>query len=94
MPRTYKLSLGQYAEYHALYPRDEDGVVHTCRLDLRGYIDLHERIRKTAIAHGCKPFWHDGLLGWAWHCGCADETHFMDQQCSAISTTSARRKAA
>ena len=29
-----------------------------------------EAIFTHATTAGCKPIWADGLLGWAWHCGC------------------------
>mgnify|MGYP001610333141 CR=1 FL=1 len=48
---------------------------------------------KIAKANGCRPTWYDGIFGWAWHCGCADGTHASDQQCSALNTRSARRRA-
>lgn len=49
-------------------------------------MDHHDRAFQQAVAAGCQPFWHDGILGWAWHCGCPDEgpTHFIDQQCSVV----------
>lgn len=50
-----------------------------------------ERVRALAVAAGCRPTWHDGILGWAWHCGCADLAHAADQQCSAITEASLRR---
>lgn len=50
-------------------------------------------IKKTAEANGCKPFWHDGILGWRYHCDCEDGTHCCDQQCSTITKKSAGRRA-
>lgn len=52
---------------------------------------IYEPIRVLAVSNGCKPKWYDGIMGWAWHCTCEDKTHYCDQQCSAISLTSAER---
>jgi hypothetical protein len=52
-----------------------------------------KRIYDLAIAAGCKPTWHDGMLGWAWHCGCKDGAHYCDQQCSMVTEVSLRRGA-
>lgn len=41
-----------------------------------------------AVAAGCQPFWWDGIFGPAWHCGCKDQKHFMDSQCSMITEAS------
>jgi len=49
-------------------------------------------IKSIAESNGCQPFWHDGIFGWKYHCGCEDELHFCDQQSSAISRASANRK--
>jgi len=49
------------------------------------------RIHAIAIAVGCKPFWHDGIFGPAWHCGCDDDRHACDQQCSMITEESLLR---
>lgn len=43
---------------------------------------------------GCKAHWHDGIVGWAWHCGCTDVRHAHDQQCSVITAKSLRREMA
>ena len=51
-----------------------------------------ESIYKTAKKNGCKPFWHDGIFGWAWHCSCTDLSHACDSQCSMIDSKSAKRK--
>ncbi len=48
-------------------------------------MNLHDEIFMRAVESGCKPFWHDGMFGWAWHCSCIDNRHGYDQQCSAIS---------
>lgn len=48
-------------------------------------------LRDIAAKNGCKPVWWDGILGWAYHCTCEDELHFGDQQCSVITSKSARR---
>lgn len=48
-------------------------------------MDKHEAAKKAAIKAGCEPFWHDGILGFAWHCGCEEpNTHYIDQQCSVV----------
>lgn len=51
--------------------------------------DYNDRVYELAEANGCNPFWYDGMLGWAWHCGCADDRHQCDQQCSMITLESA-----
>ena len=51
---------------------------------------IHDAIFQLAVANDCQPFWHNGIYGWAWHCGCIDNTHCCDQQCSTISLRSAR----
>ena len=33
---------------------------------------------------GCRPQWYDGIIGWAWHCGCKDRRHAYDSQCSVL----------
>ncbi len=43
-----------------------------------------EAIFAHATTAGCKPIWADGLLGWAWHCGCEGNQHGVDQQCSVL----------
>jgi hypothetical protein len=50
-----------------------------------------EKIRALAVENGCQPFWYDGMFGWAWHCGCDDNLHCCDQQCSVIDARSAKR---
>jgi hypothetical protein len=54
---------------------------------------VHERAYRKAIDNKCSPRWHDGILGWAWHCGCPgnSDDHFRDQQCSVVKWYSARR---
>ena len=52
---------------------------------------LRDEIYMIAVANGCSPFWYDGMLGPTWHCGCEDNTHACDQQCSAITLGSARK---
>lgn len=37
-----------------------------------------------ALASDCVPFWHDGILGPAWHCGCEGTPHAYDSQCSVV----------
>lgn len=44
----------------------------------------HDQIFMQAVADGCQPIWADGILGWRWHCGCDDNRHGCDSQCSAI----------
>jgi uncharacterized protein (DUF433 family) len=51
-----------------------------------------EMVRVMAIQNGCEPYWHNGIFGWAYHCGCDDGLHNCDQQCSMIDETSAGRK--
>lgn len=43
-----------------------------------------------AVRVGCKPVWYDGIFGWRWHCGCGDNEHGFDQQCSVLTTESLR----
>jgi hypothetical protein len=50
-------------------------------------ISLHE----AALDGGCQPLWRDGILGWGWHCGCPDNRHGADQQCSIITHESLAR---
>lgn len=52
---------------------------------------LYASIHTKAVKHGCAPRWFDGIFGWAWHCTCEAETHFCNQQCSAVSLHSAGR---
>lgn len=52
------------------------------------------RLALRAIGLGCRPKWHDGIVGWAFHCMCEDGDHAHDQQCSAISPQSLDRAAA
>ena len=47
-------------------------------------VKQHDKIFQRAVKAGCKPTWYDGILGWAWHCGCEDGAHYIDQQCSAL----------
>lgn len=42
---------------------------------------------------GCRPVWHDGILGWAFHCTCPGNPHGVDQQCSVITEESIARRA-
>lgn len=53
---------------------------------------LVKKVYKQAIKNGCTPFWHDGIFGWSWHCGCANLTHACDQQCSMIDLKSSTKK--
>ena len=48
--------------------------------------DQHDVAFEKAVAAGCKPFWYDGIIGPAWHCGCDQngKTHYADQQCSVV----------
>jgi hypothetical protein len=48
-------------------------------------------IYKIAKSNGCKPFWYDGIIE-GWHCGCPNERHWYDEECSAITIKSANRK--
>jgi len=45
-----------------------------------------DKAYKAAVAIGCKPEWLDGIVGWAWHCGCGDLRHAYDSQCSVLKT--------
>jgi hypothetical protein len=47
------------------------------------------RAAQEAKRNGCKPFWWDPYQ--AFCCGCDDDTHAGDQQCSVITDDSARR---
>lgn len=79
-----------YRKHYARYPyTDDEGSTHVFRGSLKEYTALHERIRITASAHGCRPFWYDGMIGWGWHCGCKNLRHACNQQCSAITVKSA-----
>jgi hypothetical protein len=51
-------------------------------------MDKKEALRQKAVEAGCKPFWWDGIFGWAWHCGCDDLAHACDSQCSMITEKS------
>jgi hypothetical protein len=51
----------------------------------------HDKIFELAVANGCKPFWWDGIFGHAWHCGCDDDIHFCDSQCSMVTEKSAQK---
>jgi hypothetical protein len=51
---------------------------------------LYDEIYKLAVEVGCRPFWYDGMFGPAWHCGCVDNRHACDQQCSMITFRSLR----
>lgn len=53
--------------------------------------NAHDKLYRAAIKAGCKPFWHDGICGPAWHCGCDDLAHACDQQCSMITRGSINR---
>lgn len=45
----------------------------------------HDKALAKARTAGCKPFWYDGIIGPAWHCGCPEENnHYADQQCSVV----------
>ena len=50
-----------------------------------------ESVYLTAKSIGCQPVWHDGIYGWAWHCGCEGNPHGIDQQCSVITLASLLR---
>ena len=50
---------------------------------IKQHVVKHEKVYLKAIKNKCKPKWYDGILGWAWHCGCSKE-HYVDQQCSAL----------
>jgi hypothetical protein len=43
-----------------------------------------DEIFQMAVAAGCDPQWYDGILGWRWHCGCENNIHGCDSQCSAM----------
>jgi hypothetical protein len=46
--------------------------------------EADEAASGSARASGCKPFWAEGIVGWAYHCSCDDGRHGRDQQCSAL----------
>jgi hypothetical protein len=48
-------------------------------------------LRNEAILLGCNPIWHNGTLGWRWHCGCKDNRHGLDSQSSIITASSLSR---
>lgn len=53
------------------------------------------KVADVAARNGCTPKWYDGIFGWQWHCGCPNDggvDHRGDQQCSVITTDSAKRK--
>jgi hypothetical protein len=50
-----------------------------------------ERVKRLAIANGCRPVWSEHY--YAWCCTCEDGTHCGDQQSSILSEKSASRKA-
>lgn len=56
--------------------------------------ESNKALYETAVSNNCIPCWYDGILGLAWHCGCADNLHGCDQQCSAISPSSAKQRRA
>jgi len=45
-------------------------------------------LEALALVAGCKPLWRNGIVGPAWHCGCDDNKHAADQQCSVITAAS------
>jgi hypothetical protein len=49
----------------------------------------NERIRRLAVANGCKPLWSAHYNAWCCTCG----VHYGDSQCSIIDMKSAARKA-
>ena len=54
-------------------------------------VDLsRERIRRLAIANGCRPIWSE-YYG-VWCCTCEGGTHYGDQQSSIMSLKSAGRQ--
>ncbi len=52
----------------------------------------NDQIFRLAKRNGCQPFWFYGVFGPSWHCGCDDVRHVMDQQCSAITEKSAKKR--
>lgn len=53
----------------------------------------NDPLYQAAVSAGCRPFWHDGIFGFAWHCGCHPEpVHAYDQQCSMITFKSLGQK--
>lgn len=53
--------------------------------------DSNNDIYLKAVDVGCKPIWSDGIVGKAWHCGCDNLAHALDQQCSVITLASLSR---
>jgi len=45
-----------------------------------------------ALALGCKPEYSEGMFGPAWRCGCDDNRHGCDQQCSDLTNDSLTRE--
>jgi len=56
---------------------------------------MKDALYNKAVEAGCKPFWHDGIFGPAWHCGCLNvdgyPPHACDQQCSMITFDSLKK---
>lgn len=50
-----------------------------------------DEVFMAACAAGCEPYWYDGIFGPAWHCGCVDLKHALDQQCSMVTLESIRQ---
>ena len=46
------------------------------------------KLYNKAIESGCTPVWYDGIVGLSWHCGCNDNIHGCDSQCSVITQES------
>lgn len=44
----------------------------------------HDEVFMKAVAAGCFPKWLNGILGFTWHCVCADYRHALDSQCTAV----------
>jgi hypothetical protein len=54
-------------------------------------MSAHDEIFLKATEAGCEPIWSDGLFGVRWHCGCINNRHGCDQQCSAITLNSVNK---
>lgn len=61
-------------------------------VDQAEVVDVREQadVYRTARANGCAPVWSEHFR--AWCCGCDDNLHGCDQQCSMITPRSAARK--
>ena len=45
---------------------------------------MNTLVKVWADANKCNPIYQEGILGARWHCGCVDNRHGCDPQCSII----------